>query len=83
LNLTITLPEADVQALHAKATAQGITAEEYARNVLERDLAPDWLRKSWADAAEAGLGQLSMNEIEAENGAARGARRARDPQPGA
>jgi len=83
LNLTITLPEADVQALNAKATAQGITAEEYARNVLERDLAPDWLRKSWSDAPEAGLGQLSMNEIEAEIGAARGARRARDPQPGA
>ncbi len=76
MNLTITLPDAEVQALLAKAKAQGISAEEYARQVLERDLAPDWLRKSWASAEDAGLGQLSMDEIEAEIAAARRDRRA-------
>ena len=76
MNLTITLPDAEVEALQAKAKAQGISAEEYARQVLERDLAPDWLRKSWASAEDAGLGQLSMDEIEAEIAAARRDRRA-------
>lgn len=71
MNLTITLPDAEVQALQAKAKAQGISAEEYARQVLERDLAPDWLRRSWASAEDAGIGQLSMDEIEAEIAAAR------------
>lgn len=71
MNLTITLPDAEVQALQAKAKAQGISAEEYARQVLERDLAPDWLRRSWASAEDAGIGQLSMDEIEVEIAAAR------------
>lgn len=83
MNLTITLPDAEVQALQAKAKAQGISAEEYARQVLERDLAPDWLRRSWASAEDAGLGQLSMDEIEAEIAAARRDRRGALRQPGA
>ena len=82
MDLTITLPDADVQALQVKAKDQGLSAEQYARQVLERDLAPDWLRKSWSSADEAGLGQLSMDEIEAEISAARLARRATDTQPG-
>lgn len=82
MNLTIILPDAEVQALQAKAKAQGISAEEYARQVLERDLAPDWLRRSWAGAEDAGLGQLSMDEIEAEIAAAR-RDRADVRQPGA
>ena len=81
MNLTITLPDADVLALKAKATAQGVTAEQYALQVLERDLAPDWLRLSWISAEEAGLGELSLDEIEAEIAAARRARRAPGPQP--
>jgi len=83
LNLTISLPDADVRALELKAKAQGMSAEQYALQVLERDLAPDWLRKSWSSAKEAGLGQLSMDEIEAEIAAARRARRGTDPRQGA
>lgn len=74
MNLTITLPDADVQALAAKAKARGVSTEEYARQVIERDLAPEWLRKSWSTAADAALDQLSMEEIEAEIAAARQAR---------
>lgn len=83
MNLTINLPDADVRALEAKAKAQGMSAEQYALQVLERDLAPDWLRKSWSSAEEAGLGQLSMDEIEAEIAAARRARHTTDPLRGA
>jgi plasmid stability protein len=75
LNLTISLPDEDVRALEVKAKAQGISAEQYAIQVLERDLAPDWLRNSWASAEDSGLGQMTMDEIEAEIAAARLARR--------
>jgi plasmid stability protein len=75
MNLTITLPDEDVQALKAKATARGVSAEEYALQVLEQDLAPEWLRKSWASAKETGLDRLSLEEIDAEIVAARKARR--------
>jgi hypothetical protein len=83
VDLTITLPDADAQALQAKARAQGVSTEEYARQVIERDLAPAWLRKSWSSAEQAGLDQLSMDEIEAEIAAARQARRSPPPSPGA
>jgi hypothetical protein len=83
MELTIKLPDADVEALMAKATARGVSAEQYALQVLEQDLAPEWLRKSWATAKEAGLDQLSMDEIKAEIAAARKARRDAKPQPGA
>lgn len=79
MNLTIRLAEEDVQALEVKAKAQGMSPEQYASQVLERDLAPDWLRKSWSDAEEAGHAQMSMEEIDAEIAAARRARRAPDP----
>jgi plasmid stability protein len=75
MNLTIRLPDEDVQVLKAKATARGVSAEEYALQVLEQDLAPEWLRKSWASAKEAGLDGLSMDEIDAEIAAARKTRR--------
>jgi hypothetical protein len=48
-----------------------------------RRLAPEWLRQSWASAKEAGVDQLSMDEIDAEIAAARKARREARPQPGA
>jgi plasmid stability protein len=83
MNLTIKLPDEDVPALKVKATARGVSAEQYALDVLEQDLAPEWLRKSWASAKEAGLDQLSMDEIEAEIASARKARREAKPQPGA
>jgi len=38
MTLTIELPEKETQALAAKAQAQGISAEHYARQVLEQDL---------------------------------------------
>jgi hypothetical protein len=81
MNLTIELPGEDVPALKAKATARGVPAEQYALQVLEKDLAPEWLRQSWASAQEAGVDQLSMDEIDAEIAAARKARREARPQP--
>jgi plasmid stability protein len=83
MNLTIQLPDEEVPALKAKATALGVSAEQYALRVLEQDLAPEWLRQSWAAAKEAGLDQLSMDEIDAEIAEARKARREAKPQPGA
>ena len=83
MNLTIALPENETRALKAKAQARGLSAEQYARQVLEHDLAPDWLRESWAEARRNGTDQLSMDEIEAEITAARKARREPRPQSGA
>jgi plasmid stability protein len=82
MNLTIKLPDEDVQVLKAKATARGVSAEQYALQVLEQDLAPEWLRASWASAKEAVLDQLSMDEIDDEIAVARKARREAKPQPG-
>jgi plasmid stability protein len=39
MTLTIKLPDEDVQALKARATARGVSAEQYALEVLEHDLA--------------------------------------------
>jgi hypothetical protein len=39
MNLTIKLPDEDVPALKAKATARGVSAEQYALEVLVHDLA--------------------------------------------
>jgi plasmid stability protein len=39
MNLTITLPDEEVPALKARATARGVSAEQYALEVLEQDLA--------------------------------------------
>ena len=76
--LTIELPDEQKAALVAKAQAHGLSAEEYVRQVLQHDLAPEWLQKSWETARESGLDQLSMEEIDAEIAAARKARR--EPQ---
>ena len=78
MTLTIDLPDEQKAALVAKARAQGLSAEDYARQVLQHDLAPEWLRKSWETSKQAGLDQLSMEDIDAEIAAARKAR----PQPG-
>ena len=80
-SLTIELPEEHKAALAAKARAIGLSAEQYARQVLEHDLAPEWLQKSWKTAKEAGLDQLSMEEIDTEIRAARKAWREARPQP--
>ena len=82
MTLTIDLPDAEVTALAAKARARGVSAEQYARQVLERDLAPEWLRRSWESSVQAGLDQLSMDEIDAEIAAARKARRDSRLNPG-
>jgi plasmid stability protein len=82
MTLTIDLPDAEGTALAAKARAHGVSAEQYARQVLEHDLAPDWLRRSWDSATQAGLNRLSMDEIDAEIAAARKARRESRLTPG-
>ena len=82
-SLTIELSDDNKAALTAKAQAHGLSVEEYARQVLEHDLAPTWLRRSWATAKEAGLDQLPMEKIDAEIAAARKARRESRLQPGA
>ncbi|MGO9258366.1 MAG: FitA-like ribbon-helix-helix domain-containing protein [Bryobacteraceae bacterium] len=38
MTLTIDLPDEEIEALRAKARDQGISAEQYARRVLEHDL---------------------------------------------
>jgi plasmid stability protein len=81
-SLTIELPEEQRAALAAKAQASGLSAEQYARKVLEHNLAPEWLQKSWETAKEAGLDQLSMEQIDAEISAACAARRDTRLQPG-
>ena len=80
--LTIDLPDEQKAALSAKAQARGLSAEQYARKVLEYDIAPEWLQKSWETAREAGLDLLSMEEIDAEISTARKARRDTPLQPG-
>lgn len=82
MTLTIDLPDEQKAALVAKARAQGLSAEEYARQVLQHDLAPEWLQKSWETSKQAGLNQLSAEEIDAEISAARRQRRDSRLQPG-
>ena len=43
MNLTIELSDENLPALKAKATARGVSAEQYALQVLEEDLTPEWL----------------------------------------
>jgi plasmid stability protein len=80
-SLKIELPEEQRVALAAKAPAKGLSAEQYAREVLEHDLAPEWLRKAWETAKQAGLDQLSNEDIDAEIAAARKARHESRLQP--
>ena len=75
MNLNIKLPDEDVAALRGKATARGVSEEQYALQVLEQDLAPEWLRQSWREAKETGLNQMPADEIDAEIAAARKAPR--------
>jgi len=75
MTLTIALTDEQTAALSAIARAKGLSLEEYARQVLEHELAPDWLRRSWESAKKAGLDQLSMEEIDAEIATARKERR--------
>ena len=43
MTLTIELPDEELTALEAKARAQGVSAEQYAQQVLKRDLT----RQAW------------------------------------
>lgn len=63
-----------------KGKAREVTAEQSVLKLLQRDLAPDWLRQSWNNAEASGLDVVSMDEIEAEIAAVRKARRTPDPQ---
>jgi hypothetical protein len=82
MTLTINLPDEKTAVLAAKARARGLSTEEYALQVIEHDLVPEWLRQSWASSQEAGLDRLSIEEIAAEIAAARKARREDRSQPG-
>jgi plasmid stability protein len=82
MSLIINLPEDQTAALAAKARSRGLSTEDYAREVLQHDLAPEWLRASWASSMAAGLDRLSSEEIDAEIAAARRTRRETPPQPG-
>jgi plasmid stability protein len=82
MTLTIKLPDERTAVLTAKARAHGLSAEEYARRVLEQDLALEWLQQSWASSEQAGLDRLSIDEIDDEIVAARKARRDPRLQPG-
>jgi len=82
MTLTIALTDEQTAALTAIARAKGLSMEEYALQVLEHELAPDWLRRSWESARKAGLDQLSMEEIDAEIAATRKQRRESRSQPG-
>lgn len=82
ISLTVELPDEQNAALALKARTKGLSVEQYARQVLEHDLAPEWLQKSWQTAHENGLDQLSADEIDAEITAARKARRESRSQPG-
>jgi plasmid stability protein len=82
MTLIINLPDEQTVALAAKARAQGLSAEEYARQVLQHDLVPEWLQESWQSSKQAGLDRLSVDEIDAEIAAAREARRESRLQPG-
>ena len=81
-SLTIELPEEQRAALAAKAQARGLSTEQYALKVLERDLVPEWLQKSWETSKETGFDQLSIDDIDAEISAARKARHESRLQPG-
>jgi plasmid stability protein len=80
--LTIELPDEQKAVLAAKAQAKGLSVEQYAQQVLEHDLVPDWLSESWSTSKAAGLDQLSAEEIDAEIAAARKVRRDARLQPG-
>jgi plasmid stability protein len=82
MTLTIDLPDEQSAALAAKARARGLSTEQYARQVLENDIAPEWLQKSWESSRQEGLDQISGEEIDAEIAAARKARREARSQPG-
>ena len=64
--LTIELPDELIAALTAKAQTKGFSAEAYARQILEHDLVPEWLRKSWESSKAAGLDQLSRKDLLAQ-----------------
>jgi len=57
MTLTIDLPDEEVQALAAKARAQGVSAEQYVRLILEQDLkdghsqrpVSQFIREIWSD----------------------------------
>jgi hypothetical protein len=82
MSLITNLPEDQAAALAATARSRGLSTEEYAREVLQHDLAPGWLRVSWASSKAVGLDRLSMEEIDAEIAAARRNRCELPPQPG-
>ena len=70
-------------ALRASANRQPSSADLLAAlrtsPAEDAEQAPEWLKKSWAEARESGLDVLTMDEIDAEIAAARQARH--QPRP--
>ena len=79
MTLTIDLPHTQTAVLAARAQAQGISAEQCVRHILELALVPEWLQKSWVTAEAAGLDQLTMDEIDEEINSARRLRQVAEP----
>ena len=75
MTLKIEVPEEQKTVLAAKARARGVSTEEYVRELLEQDLVPAWLQRSWDSAKAHGIDRLSPEEIDAEIASARNARR--------
>ena len=77
MTLTIDLPDEQTLVLQAKAKAPGVSAEQYARHVLENDLVRLGSANHGRALKENGADQLSRDEIDAEISAARKASRSR------
>ena len=82
MTLTIERPDEQIAALELQARVRGISTEQYARDVLAHNLAPEWLQRSWASAKQTGLNEVSMDEIDVEIAAARKGLAAARPQSG-
>jgi hypothetical protein len=82
MTLSVELSDRTAALLAAKASANGLSTEEYALLVIQHDLAPEWLQQSWTSSEEAGLDRLSMDDLDAEIAAARAKRRESRLQPG-
>ena len=66
MTLTIDLSDEEKAALTAKARTLGLSAEHCIRQVLEHDLAPEWLPKPWQNNQTHQLDYFSSEERDAE-----------------
>ena len=64
------------QKLAIESLLGRVVAEDEAISIraIQSDSAPEWLQQSWKSAKQFGLDRLSLDDIDAENNAARKAR---------